>query len=53
MIETGFYDSLKINRVFELIGIQAKDVNLDKHIFETTIKDERIDTYSTKIPLKQ
>ena len=34
-------------RVFELIGIKTEDVNLDKHIFETTIKDNKIDTYST------
>ena len=43
-IRTLIYSGI---RVFELIGIQAKDVNLDKHIFETTIKDNKIDTYST------
>ena len=35
-------------RVFELIDIKAEDVNLDKHIFEITIKDNKIDTYSQK-----
>ncbi len=34
-------------RVFELIGIKAKDINLDKHIFATTVKDKKVDTYST------
>ena len=34
-------------RVFELIGIKAKDVNLSKHTFETTPKDGKIDTFNT------
>ena len=34
-------------RVFELINIKAEDINLDKHIYTTTTKDGRIDTYST------
>ena len=34
-------------RVFELINIKAEDINLTKHIFTTTPKDGRIDTFST------
>lgn len=34
-------------RVFELINIKAEDINLDTHTYTTTIKEGRIDTYST------
>ena len=34
-------------RVFELINIRVEDINLDKHIYTTTVKDGKIDTYST------
>ena len=34
-------------RVFELINIKVSDINLSKHIYTTTIKDNRIDTYNT------
>ena len=34
-------------RVFELINIKAEDVNLDKHTYETTTKDGKIDTFNT------
>lgn len=34
-------------RVHELINIRVEDINLNKHIFTSTIKDNRIDTYST------
>lgn len=34
-------------RVFELIGIKMENVNLSKHIFETTPKDGKIDTFNT------
>ena len=34
-------------RVFELINLKAEDINLDKHIYTTTVKDGKIDTYST------
>lgn len=34
-------------RVSELINIKAEDINLSKHIYTTTIKDNKIDTYNT------
>ena len=34
-------------RVFEMIGIKAEDINLTKHIYTTTTKDGKIDTYNT------
>ena len=34
-------------RIFELIGIKAEDINLTKHIYTTTTKDGKIDTYNT------
>ena len=34
-------------RVFELINIKVSDINLSKHIYTTTIKDNKIDTYNT------
>ncbi len=34
-------------RVFELINIKAEDVNLTTHKIETTVKDGKIDTFST------
>ncbi len=34
-------------RVFELINIKAEDINLDTHTYKTTVKDGRIDTFST------
>ena len=34
-------------RVFEMTGIKAEDINLTKHIYTTTTKDGKIDTYNT------
>ncbi len=34
-------------RIFETVNIKVEDINLDKHIFKTTAKDGKIDTYST------
>lgn len=34
-------------RVFELINIKVEDINLSRHIYATTPKDGRIDTYNT------
>ncbi|MBQ9097351.1 MAG: site-specific integrase [Clostridia bacterium] len=34
-------------RVFEMIGIKAEDINITKHIYTTTTKDGKIDTYNT------
>lgn len=34
-------------RVFELINIKVEDINLSEHIYTTTTKDGKIDTYNT------